>query len=748
MLPLPNLDDRFFEEIVKDSRKKIPRLSPRWTDENYHDPGITLIELFAWLTEMQQYYLNRITPRNEQKFLKLLGLTLKEACPARAEVTFSGVEDQLVLPRATRLAARDRVFETGEQLLLVPARIEKVLVYDSSGSLDYTSANSYSGVTYYAFGREAAGGNRLYIGFDRALPVNRDIFLAVNLFEDYPVPLGGNGQQPEDVIPPARVAWKFYGAGPEGDNGSDWLPLEVAGDETAHLSRSGRVTLRVPGAMQPTIIHPAGDRGRYWICCTVEEEGYPVSPRLDRILINTVSCVQSNTLSAVFTFSGSGEPGQTFEVDHCLAYYGHNRVQVRDDQGNWRYLEKNGDNSGAGPKLCYSIEKHPQEKKTVLILGDRDGGAAPPRGEGNIRLISYRPEFAGLRYLGRSSGLPNQLFTLSESNVDGKSLLIQVSKKPSGSSVTVWEDWEMVENFDLSGPADRHFVYNSDTGEIKFGNNEQGFIPGAGEEDNICIISCRTGGGDGGNVRENEINAIIDRPEELKTVEVANRFPASGGSERETIEEAKGRVRAELKRQYRAVTSEDYEEAARSTPGLRVARVKAIPLFSPGLKDYPLNKARSQVSVVVVPYSDQPKPLPGKSFLQMVRRHLESYRLITTELHVIPPEYIKITVHAVVAVTPHISPDPLAIAGALEKFLDPLGAGNGSGGWEFGRTVYKGDVYSVINAIDGVEYIKDLWFEAEGPGVIREQSGDIRIPPHGLVYSGEHSIETVSRRDL
>ncbi|HBV97853.1 MAG: hypothetical protein JL50_17970 [Peptococcaceae bacterium BICA1-7] len=748
MLPLPDLDDRFFEEIVKDSRKKIPRLTPRWTDENYHDPGITLIELFAWLTEMQQYYLNRITPQNELKFLKLLGMSLREASPARADVTFNGVADQLVLPRATRLAAQDRLFETGEPLLLVPARIEKVIVCDRSGSLDYTSANSYSGVTFHAFGREAARGNRLYIGFDRALPLNREIFLTINLFEDYPVPLGGTREQAGDVIPPARVSWKFYGPGQESDKNAGWLPLELVGDGTAHMSRGGRVTFRVPGPMHPTVIHPASDRGRYWICCAVEEEGYPFSPKVDSILINTVSCVQCNTLSAVFTFSGSGEPGQTFEVDHCLAYYGHNRVQVRDGEGNWRYWEKISHISGAGHKLCYTIEKNPQEKKTALIFGDGDSGAVPHRGEGNIRLISYSSEFAGLRYLGRSNGLPNQLFSLSEGNVDGKSLIIQVSRKIAGSEETVWEDWELVEDFDLSGPADRHFIYNPATGEIRFGNNDHGSVPGAGEEDNICIISCRAGGGDGGNIRENEIKTIVDRPEELMTVEVLNRLPASGGTERETIEEAKGRMRTELKKQYRAVTSEDYEEAALATPGLRVARVKAIPLFYPGLKDYPQNKAKSQVSVVVVPYSDQPKPVPGKSFLQTVRRHLEKYRLVTTELHVIPPEYIKISVHAVVAIAPHISPDPQAIAGALEKYLDPLGAHNGSGGMEFGRTVYKGDVYSVINAIDGVEYIKDLWFEAEGAGVIREQSGDIKIPPHGLVYSGVHYIETVSRRDL
>lgn len=63
MLKLPNLDDRLFNQIVEEARKTIPKLTEDWTDENTHDPGITLIELFSWLTETQQYYINRITKK-------------------------------------------------------------------------------------------------------------------------------------------------------------------------------------------------------------------------------------------------------------------------------------------------------------------------------------------------------------------------------------------------------------------------------------------------------------------------------------------------------------------------------------------------------------------------------------------------------------------------------------------------------------------------------------------------------------
>jgi hypothetical protein len=54
-LPVPNLDDRTFDRLVDEARRRIPVYAPEWTDHNVHDPGITFLELFAWLTEMQLY---------------------------------------------------------------------------------------------------------------------------------------------------------------------------------------------------------------------------------------------------------------------------------------------------------------------------------------------------------------------------------------------------------------------------------------------------------------------------------------------------------------------------------------------------------------------------------------------------------------------------------------------------------------------------------------------------------------------
>ena len=59
-LPVPNLDDRTFQDLVNEARSRIPLHCPEWSDHNLSDPGITLIELFAWMTELIIYRLNQV----------------------------------------------------------------------------------------------------------------------------------------------------------------------------------------------------------------------------------------------------------------------------------------------------------------------------------------------------------------------------------------------------------------------------------------------------------------------------------------------------------------------------------------------------------------------------------------------------------------------------------------------------------------------------------------------------------------
>ncbi|WP_409341899.1 putative baseplate assembly protein [Paenibacillus sp. MBLB4367] len=747
MLPIPNLDDRTFEQLVKEARRSIPHLQPQWTDENAHDPGVTMIELFAWLTEMQQYYMNRVTISNERKFLKLLGVHPKEPAQARADVSFEGAMDRLVLPAGTRLMAMDQHFETERTLELIPARLEKVLTRVGTITNDATSSNDHAAVSFYPFGQEPKRDNRLYLGFDRPFPEGADVTLSMLLFNDYPVAVGGeDGQTNGRRFSSARVSWRYYGAADGGAEG--WLPVETVRDDTVELSESGSVVLKVHSPMKPLPIQPANDRSRYWLCCTLEAEGYELSPKLQRVCLNTVSAIQQETASAVYPFACSGEPGWSCTISGYLPFYGKVQVQVRDERGVWRYWRQRDGMTAAKPgERCCSILKNESSRSLTVTFGDGTRGAIPAKSEDGVRIIAFEPDFEETRLIGRSSGLPGQAFEWDAQSCIRDGFMLQVGKKQPGETELVWEDWIRVDDFDNSGPYDRHYVLDADTNELRFGNNEQGILPAASEADNICILAYRRGGGRRGNVKERFIRLMEGEHRIYADITAVNHAPAKGGTERETIQDAKERALRELRTPTRAVTSEDYEYLAANTPGLRVARVKAIPLYTKGKRDYPRQKSPGQMTVVVVPYSESDHPKASPGFLQTVKAHLDQYRLITTELHVIPAEYIKVTVHAVVVLQPHVRDADRRVREELRKLLSPMARGNGASGWSFGRTVYKGDVYGAINRVTGVEYVQDLWLDADGGSIAKEADGDIRIPPYGLVYSGEHEIELVSITD-
>jgi hypothetical protein len=72
MIELPTLDDRTFAGFANDARALIPSLTPGWTDHNPTDPGIILIELFAWLADIVMYRIDRVPDRSYRTFLRLL----------------------------------------------------------------------------------------------------------------------------------------------------------------------------------------------------------------------------------------------------------------------------------------------------------------------------------------------------------------------------------------------------------------------------------------------------------------------------------------------------------------------------------------------------------------------------------------------------------------------------------------------------------------------------------------------------
>src|SRR5690554_7999073 len=107
----PRLDDRSFTDIVAEALQRIPLYTPEWTDHNLSDPGITLIELFAWMTDIVLYRLNRVPDKHFVKFMELVGMQLREAEPARVDVTFwlsAPQPNAITLPNGTEVSTTRR----------------------------------------------------------------------------------------------------------------------------------------------------------------------------------------------------------------------------------------------------------------------------------------------------------------------------------------------------------------------------------------------------------------------------------------------------------------------------------------------------------------------------------------------------------------------------------------------------------------------------------------------------------------
>lgn len=730
-LPAPNLDDRRFQEIVDEAKRNIALKCPEWTEHNVSDPGVTLIELFAWMTEILLYRLNLVPERNYVKFLEMIGIRLHPGDAARAGVRFPIVPgwpgDRILIPRGTEVSSDPEgdeepvVFSTDRDLALANPGLAAALAVRGEETSEWGSGPFRvwgEGVPHLEKGNPGENA-AFYLGLDR----NVAGYLLQADFEcTEGAATGLNPQKPIGV-------WEYFDTAV-----NEWAELEtvdedpeagpVERDETRGLYRSGRLLVQVPWDHVDDSPRQLFGRTAWWIRYRYAPERsdytYDASPEITNVSFRVLA--------------------GTVPASHC-----------------------------------------------TLVLHEQ---------------------------LGVSDGTPGQRFRLENAPIlaprPGETLEV-------GSDDEGWDAWQRVDDFALSGPDDRHYRLETDTGEIQLGPAvrkpdggvlQAGAVPPAGRQ--IRFTSYRIGGGTLGNVApfqltqlRSAISYISDQPAS-RLLRLANYERAQGGSDRETLEHACLRGQRKLRSLTRAVTREDYEfHTAQAVPNA-VARTYCVtPRYSEpeGARD---GGRRSpppgDVRVLVVPnVTGDPATASPERNLRLtdstrgaILRHLGERKPLSVRVSVEEPQYYGVATEAVIRVarTHERSRVVAAVRRALALFLNPIAGGpetvrprqadphpedfnplvlladgwdqptirvrsrtddmgaRESGyttGWPFGYPVRMVDLRAVIQAVDGVRFLDSVRITCLKPGAkerTRVTGEQLDLPPDALVYSLDHLVRT------
>ncbi len=326
----PVLDNRTFEELLRDARLRIPQYNPEWTDFNDSDPGITLLQLFAWLTEMMLVQMNRLPDLNYIKFLQMLGMELKPAQPSTAHLTLTpdGKTGVVTLPQFTRVEANTPggtpiTFETVTGADVVAMPLTAVGIFDTTRFVNVTAQNDdLRGETFRPFGWQAKPGSMLYLGFanvedtDLARFPNRQIFptrISLRIFKKQDASAGEATSS--DILrnpppKPVTLIWEAFHADLQ-----RWLPVD-ADDDTYAFQREGYISVTAPSRPVATTEQQLSPDPLFWLRCRLDSGNYPSGhiPEIDFIRVNVVEVKSLTTMRNELVGNSEGRPSQSFTL--------------------------------------------------------------------------------------------------------------------------------------------------------------------------------------------------------------------------------------------------------------------------------------------------------------------------------------------------------------------------------------------------------------------------------------------------
>jgi len=743
-IPVPVLDDRSFEQLIAETVARIPVHTPEWTNRNDSDPGITIVQLFAFLTENLLYRSNRIPEANRLKFLSMLGISLRPASPGVGLVTFQNdrapLTPPLDIPAATVVQAGKVPFVTRNELPVLPVTSAAYYKKPQTG-LDDVRRQAYERL-YQTFLGSPTDVLSFYqpvaldppvtgkpdpvvdLGDSDNGTIDRSVWIALL------APKGAdlaavraaiaNQTISIGVYPAARVlGQRLLPATTGGPTVDPGLVFEIAAPQPDPSGLAGPgygigpanytrlpvsyadSVLQAPGIVQVTL--PPYDALLLWAFDPEEEGTGDFPPRVDDAAVTTrlVSWIRVRYPP----LPGTAAPDAATPDAAPGAGPGPTALTA---------------STPAAPCL-------PAGGSTSLVLSG-DACELPPGrltwvGVNAATVVQAVPVTNEI--VGAGTGTPFQTFKVANTPVivdqPGATFVIEVLQ-PDG---VTWSPWYRIDDIYAAPPDGECYMLDPASGQVTGGSGLFGARWPLGAK---VRATYEYGGGLQGQV---PVGAIT-KSTLPGGYSVRNPVATWGADPGESVADGEASISRWLRHRDRLVTIEDFADVTRRTPGIDLGRVEVMPLFNPDGPD-PQQRWPGMVTVLVIPRSDPVNPswpLPDRQFLNAVCAWLEPRRLITTELHVRGPVYRQIWVSVGIETLPGQVPSLVRqqVVAAVERYLSPLvgglagAAGGGDvcapterGGWPLGADVRSHDIEAVATRVAGVRYVDSVRLAALDP---------------------------------
>jgi Baseplate J-like protein len=649
-LPVPNLDDRRFEDLVAEATARIEAHTPEWSNIAPGDPGSALIDLFAWLTETILYRQNLIPLRQRRAFMNLLSMPLRPAAPAAGLVCVDA--GRLPLPPAlpagqTTFTVGAVTFTSTTDLQPTPLQLVPMIKAAYVDPDPQTHAQLISQL-------------RTLYGIDQPTP-----FVAQPAF-------GSDG-----VLNLSNAI-----------DGQVWLALVVpkalASTTAAADVQTALTGLSAKGAALSMGLAPLVDIPGF--------EAFDQATATPTRTLNWSLVTKDTSTIALHVLADTSNGGRNTGVALLgLPSDPAKMVPPSSDDPMFAGI------GGLPPELPVDVTADRVVMWLTLTCADPSSLSLSYLAVNAAAIVAQAT--VNNEPLGVSTGASDASYTLAHSPVAPGTLVIQVWPAQGLQNPATWTQ---VDNFGDAGQNDTVYTLDPSAGTVTFGDGIRGQRPPAG-----AVIVAQTyafGGGTAGNLAPGSIKAV-----QPNNGTVRHELPTTGGVDGESVTDAERRIPAFLAHRDRAVTASDFQALALATPGLALGRAEVVQGLMPGADpDSTRTGVPGVVSVFVFP--NQPValgngPVATLAQLQDVFAYLRQRILIGTQLFVLSAEPVPL--YASVSIRLLNNADSVATARgvqqALANYLWALAPGGpDGGGWPLGRAVAPDELRTQAGRVAGV----------------------------------------------